>query len=69
MNWFKRHERGQASKFTIYIGIFNKPKGETLNLHKCHSLVCLTVHDDITYCHDSIKEVIYTRCIFNHIKI
>lgn len=52
---------------SIPIGIFNKPRGGTLNVHQCHSIVCTTDHNDITFAHDPVTDVIYTRCIFNYI--
>lgn len=63
----KDMSEGKRVIFTTFIGVVNKPNGGTLNLRECHSLVCQAVHNDITYCHDPVTDVIYTRCIFNYI--
>lgn len=58
---------GKRVIFTTYIGVVDKPNGGTLNLPECHSFVYQVVHNDVTYCHDLVTDVIYTRCKFNYL--
>jgi hypothetical protein len=52
--------------FSIYIGRLNK-EGRMLNLTETHSLICKADHRNVTHSHDPLTDVIYTRCIFNHL--
>lgn len=69
--WFKQikllidvkgHKQRQAFNIChfIYVGVFNKLKRGTFNLWECHSGV-LDHSYSITYGHDFINDVIYTR--------
>lgn len=42
-----------------------KKKGRLTNLTETHDLICSTKHDDVTYAHDPMTDVIYTKCIFD----
>lgn len=53
---------GKCVIFTIFIGVFDKPKGGTFNLRECHSLLCQTVHNDVTYSYDPRTDMIFTIC-------
>lgn len=46
------------------VATINK-NGRMLNLLETHALVCDVDHR-ITYCHDSVADVILTICIFNY---
>jgi|UniRef100_A0A2S2PVQ3 hypothetical protein len=48
-----------------YIGRFDK-NGRMLSLSEAHSMVCAVRHD-ITYLHDPVVDVLYTKCVFNHL--
>lgn len=45
----KDMSEGKRVIFTAFIGVFHKPKRETLNLREYHSLVCQTVHNDVLF--------------------
>jgi hypothetical protein len=51
--------------YTEIIGYVNK-NGRVLCLKEVHDLICKVEHD-ITYCHDPVTDVIFTKCIFNYI--
>lgn len=39
--------------------------GRLLSLVETHNILCDITHDDITYAHDPVTDVIFSRCIFN----
>jgi len=51
-----RHSIGRVAK-----------QGRLLSLSEAHAMVCETNHDDFTYAHDPVVDVVMTRCVFNYI--
>ena len=50
---------------SVNIGHVHK-NGRMLNLKETHDMLCKKGHE-VTYCHDPMTDVTYTKCIFNYL--
>jgi hypothetical protein len=51
--------------YSVNIGHVQK-NGRMLNLKETHDMLCERGHE-VTYCHDLMTDVTYTKCIFNYL--